>query len=137
MEYGAVLFRMVMMLAAVCAFALVTLRWGLRRFVAPRTANGPVEVVSRTVVEPRRAILVVRVGARHLVVGSSEAGMNLLTELEAGELAVAETTAQEHESTLASAPPTAWDGTPSRSFRALLLGARPAAASKPSPDEVN
>ena len=40
------------------------------------------EVVSRLPVEPRRSILVVRIGERHMVVGSSEAGFTKLGELD-------------------------------------------------------
>jgi flagellar biogenesis protein FliO len=126
MEYGAVLFRMVLMLAAVCAMAMVTLRWGLRRLVAPPGAGSPVEVVSRTVVEPRRAILVVRVGRRHLVVGSSEAGMQLLAEVTSEELAAGAVAHDLGDTARAR-----------RSFREVLGSRRPVDHDNPAEDEAN
>lgn len=81
MGYGMMLFRMVLMLGAVCALATVSLRWGLKRLSRVHRAGQSIEVVSRAVIEPRRAILVVRIGTRHLVVGTGEHGMTPLGEL--------------------------------------------------------
>ncbi len=81
MGYGMMLARMVFMLAAVCALAVITLRWGLKRLTHVHSAGQSIEVVSRAVIEPRRAVLVLRVGTRHLIVGTGEHGMTPLGEL--------------------------------------------------------
>ncbi len=81
MGYGMVLARMVFMLAAVCALAVITLRWGLKRLTHVTSAGQSIEVVSRAVIEPRRAVMVLRVGTRHLIVGTGEHGMTPLGEL--------------------------------------------------------
>lgn len=86
MGYGWLLFRMIVLLAIVCIFAYVVLRWGVRRFVAPDRQVGPMSVVARLPVEPRRSILLIKVGDRCMVVGSSEAGMTSLGEIPADEL---------------------------------------------------
>jgi len=61
------------------AFAALLLvgAWALRR-VEP--AGG--RVVLRLPLEPRRAVYVLEVAGRHLVVGSSEGGIQLLAELD-------------------------------------------------------
>ena len=56
------LLRMVFVLGAVCTLAYVLLKWGLKRFVVSGTSGGAMEVVARLAVEPRRTILVVRIG---------------------------------------------------------------------------
>lgn len=81
MGYGMMLARMVFMLAAVCALAIISLRWGLKRLTNVNSASQSIEVVSRAVIEPRRAVLVLRVGTRHLIVGTGEHGMTPLGEL--------------------------------------------------------
>lgn len=88
MGYGWLLFRMVVLLSIVCIFAYIVLRWGVRRFVAPDQQVGPMSVVARLPVEPRRSILLIKVGERCLVVGSSEAGMTSLGEIPADELEI-------------------------------------------------
>jgi flagellar biosynthetic protein FliO len=76
---------MVLVLIAICALAYVVLRWGLRRFqegVAPGPGSG-MRVVHRMGLEPRRSLYVVEVGRRFFLVGTSETGLTLLSELDA------------------------------------------------------
>jgi len=80
-NYGWVLFRMVLMLGAVCILAYASLRWGLKKWVTPEGKHGPMEVIARLPIEPRRSVLLVRVGTRAIVVGSSENGMQSLANL--------------------------------------------------------
>lgn len=84
MEFGWMFLRMIAVLAAVCALAFVMLRWGLRRFVPfDPSRSGRLEVVERLAVGPKRSILAVRAGREFLLVGSSEAGFELLGPLDA------------------------------------------------------
>lgn len=80
-NYGWVLFRMVMMLGIVCVLAYASLRWGLKKWVMPTSQDGPMEVLARLPIEPRRSLVLVRVGTRVLVVGNSESGMAPLANL--------------------------------------------------------
>lgn len=80
-SYGWVLFRMVIMLGIVCVLAYASLRWGLKKWVMPSAKEGPMEVLARLPLEPRRSLVLVRVGTRVLVVGNSETGMAPLANL--------------------------------------------------------
>jgi flagellar biogenesis protein FliO len=83
MGYGALLARMMLMLGVVCLLAVLSLRWGLKRYVNPASQNQALAVVARLPVEPRRTLLVVRVASRHLLIASSETGFTALGELSA------------------------------------------------------
>jgi flagellar protein FliO/FliZ len=75
---------MILALAAICAIAYVALRWGVRRFqdsTALRAAG--MRVVDRLGLEPRRSLYVVEVGGRYFLVGSSEGGLRLISEIDA------------------------------------------------------
>lgn len=82
--YGGILLKMVVSLVVVCAFAYLFLRWALKRF-SGSGGTGKMEVVARLAVAPNRSVLVVRVGDRHLIVGSGEQQLSLLGELSAEE----------------------------------------------------
>lgn len=102
MEYGWLLLRTLLVLAAVCALAYAILRWGLRRFVPSTTPRATdLEVIERLGVAPKQSLLLVRAGSRHLLIGSSEAGLQHLAELSADEL----TTKASRDGALASSDP--------------------------------
>lgn len=71
-------------LLGVCALAVVVLA-GARRLGVGRPA-GPVTLLGRLGLDGRRAVYLVRVGAKVYVVGASEAGLSSLGELPAAEL---------------------------------------------------
>lgn len=71
-------------LVLVCAVAVVML-WLARRAGVAR-AFGAAELVGQLPLEPRRAVYLVRIGARVLVVGASEAGLTKLSELDASDV---------------------------------------------------
>ena len=79
--YGYLLLRMTLMLAIVCALAIITLRWGLKRFLPSSSSPDSLQVVARLPLEPRRSLLVVRVATRHLLIATSEAGITSLGDL--------------------------------------------------------
>lgn len=80
MEVGLLFFRMILILAAVCALAAITLKWGLRRFLphAHRRPGGLLEVEERLALGPKQSIYVLRVGSQRHVIASSEAGIHAL-----------------------------------------------------------
>lgn len=80
--YGGMLLQMVLSLAIVCVVAFVALKWGLKRFTAHQSHDGLIKVLARHTLEPRRALIVAQVGPRYLILSSSEAGVQLVTELE-------------------------------------------------------
>jgi flagellar biogenesis protein FliO len=86
--HGAALLRMILSLTIVCAIAYAALHYLAKRVSSP-TGRGAdsLRVLARLPIEPRRSIFIVRVGARTLVVGSSEAGLETLSELTPAEAA--------------------------------------------------
>lgn len=68
-------------LGVVCLIAFVALRWLARRGVGQ--AAGPLRVVARCPLEPRRSVYVVEAAGRWFLVGVGEGPMSLLAELDA------------------------------------------------------
>lgn len=87
-SYGDLLVTSLVVLAAVClaAFAIVKLAG---RFLATGRARGAhlLDVVARVPLEPRRSLYVVAVAGKTLLVGTSEMGLSVLTELDGAEVA--------------------------------------------------
>ncbi|MDB4929326.1 MAG: hypothetical protein JWM10_1810 [Myxococcaceae bacterium] len=78
---GAALAQTLIALGAVCALAWWLLRWAARRGVG-RSPAGVIEVVDRVALDPRRSLLVVRVGPKVLLLGGSDGSLSLLSELD-------------------------------------------------------
>ncbi|HUQ04084.1 MAG TPA: flagellar biosynthetic protein FliO [Kofleriaceae bacterium] len=91
--YGALMLTSLLVLVLVCVVAWVALRL-VARWLEGRRAGGGVTVVARVPLEPRRALYVVEAGGRRLLIGSSEGGVSLVTEL-AAEASVDELAATE------------------------------------------
>lgn len=73
--------RVTLVLAGVLTLAWAGLRWGLPRFVGP-VAKGPIEVIARQSLEPRKTLYLVRTGGREMLLAASENGVALLREWE-------------------------------------------------------
>lgn len=86
--YGSLLFQMVISLGIVCLLAYLLLRYGLKRLLPDQNQQGQMEVLARLPLEPRRTLLVVKVGEKILVLASSESGIHPVSELTAQEAAV-------------------------------------------------
>jgi flagellar biosynthetic protein FliO len=85
--YGVALLQTLLALAAVCILAWVVLRWGARRGLGVGGTGGAVRVIERVALDPRRALYVVQVGERVLLLGTGDgAAPALLTELDPGAL---------------------------------------------------
>ena len=80
-SYGGILLRMILGLGAVCAIAFIALKWGLQRALMGKRGDHPIRVLARLPVEPRRSMMIIQVASRTLVIGASEAGMELVAEL--------------------------------------------------------
>ena len=70
-------------LGFVCGLAYVIFRWLLPRLHAVRPSGGMVRVVERVGLDARKSLLVVEVAGRWLLIASSEAGVQLVSELDA------------------------------------------------------
>jgi flagellar biosynthetic protein FliO len=97
--YGELLATSLLVLVGVCVLAFVLVRVARRYLGAPRGAGaGMLDVVARVPLEPRRSLYVVEVAGKALLVGTSEMGLTVLSELDrdavrarAGEVAAART----------------------------------------------
>ncbi|MBX3209197.1 MAG: flagellar biosynthetic protein FliO [Labilithrix sp.] len=83
-SYAGYIVQTVVTLLAVCALAFVVL-YGARRLGIGRP-RGPIELVGLLPLDARRAIYLVKVAGRVIVVGASEAGFTKLGDLSASEM---------------------------------------------------
>jgi len=86
-SYGDLLVTSLLVLGAVCVAAFVAVRL-FGRLLATGRARGAylLDVVARVPLEPRRSLYVVEVAGKTLLVGTSEMGLSVLTELDGSEV---------------------------------------------------
>lgn len=86
-SYGDLLVTSLLVLGAVCIAAYVAVRV-FGRLLATGRARGAhlLDVVARVPLEPRRSLYVVEVAGKTLLVGTSEMGLSVLSELDGGEV---------------------------------------------------
>src|SRR6185503_2777120 len=86
-SYGDLLVTSLLVLGAVCVAAFVAVRL-FGRLLSTGRARGAhlMNVVSRVPLEPRRSLYVVEVAGKTLLVGTSEMGLSVLSELDGGEV---------------------------------------------------
>ena len=86
-SYGDLLVTSLVVLVGVCIAAFVVVR-AFGRFLATGRTRGAhlLDVVARVPLEPRRSLYVVEVAGKTLLVGTSEMGLNVLSELDAAEV---------------------------------------------------
>jgi flagellar protein FliO/FliZ len=86
-SYGDLLVTSLIVLGVVCVAAFVAVRV-FGRLLSTGRARGAhlMNVVSRVPLEPRRSLYVVEVAGKTLLVGTSEMGLSVLTELDAHEV---------------------------------------------------
>ena len=100
--YGELLVSSVVVLGVVCVIAWAIVRFGARWIVGARGRARGMDVVARLPLEPRRSLYVVEVAGKTLLVGTSEMGLNVLSELD-GERVRADVEAARAEGGLAAA----------------------------------
>lgn len=86
-SYGDLLVMSLVVLGGVCVAAFVAVRL-LGRFLATGRTRGAhlLDVVARVPLEPRRSLYVVDVAGKTLLVGTSEMGLSVLSELDRAEV---------------------------------------------------
>ena len=86
-SYGDLLVMSLVVLGAVCVAAFVLVRL-VGRFLATGRVRGAhlLDVVARVPLEPRRSLYVVEVAGKTLLVGTSEMGLSVLSELDGDEV---------------------------------------------------
>jgi flagellar biogenesis protein FliO len=86
-SYGDLLITSIVVLAIVCVVAFATVKL-VGRFLATGRTRGAhlLDVIARVPLEPRRSLYVIDVAGKTLLVGTSEMGLSVLTELDAAEV---------------------------------------------------
>ena len=86
-SYGDLLVTSLVVLGGVCIAAFVVVRL-VGRFLATGRSRGShlLDIVARLPLEPKRSLYVVEVAGKTLLVGTSEMGLSVLSELDAGEV---------------------------------------------------
>ena len=86
-SYGDLLVTSLLVLGAVCIAAFIAVRL-FGRLLSTGRARGThlMDVVARVPLEPRRSLYVVEVAGKTLLVGTSEMGLSVLTELDGSEV---------------------------------------------------
>ena len=86
-SYGDLLMTSLLVLAAVCVAAFVVVKL-VGRVLATGRVRGAhlLDVVARVPLEPRRSLYVVEVAGKTLLVGTSEMGLSVLSELDGSEV---------------------------------------------------
>ena len=86
-SYGDLLVTSLLVLGAVCIVAFIAVRVFGRLITTGRTRGAHLmDVVARVPLEPRRSLYVVEVAGKTLLVGTSEMGLSVLSELDAAEV---------------------------------------------------
>jgi flagellar protein FliO/FliZ len=83
MNFFTMLLETLLALGLVCGLAYLVFRLVLPRLNTVRSANSMVRVVDRVGLDPRKSLYVVEVAGRWLLIGASEAGVHLVSELDA------------------------------------------------------
>jgi flagellar biosynthetic protein FliO len=86
-----VLLQTIVALAAVCGLAYLIFRVVLPRLqIVPNGSGGMIRVVERVGLDAKRSLFVIEVAGKWMLVGASENGVNLVSELDAAEAAAVE-----------------------------------------------
>jgi len=94
------LFQVVLVLAGILILAYFVLRHAIPRFFGlDNLRSGPMTVVARYSLEPRKNLYIVQVGKEFFLVGTSETNVQFLTSLDSAklELALAQSSMQTPE----------------------------------------
>ena len=93
--YGELLFSSMLVLALVCVGAWAVVWLGRRWLAGLRPGSHLLAIVARVPLEPRRSLYVVEVAGKTLLVGTSEMGLSVLSELD-GDVVRAELARRPH-----------------------------------------
>jgi flagellar biogenesis protein FliO len=81
------LVQVVLILGGVLLLAFFVLRFAIPRFFGiDHFRSGPISVVARFSLEPRKNLYIVQIGKEYFLVGTSETNVQLLTSLDSGKL---------------------------------------------------
>ena len=89
MDFTILFLQMLLALAVVCVAAVLILKYAVPRLSWAKKWQGHdrFEIISRFNIDAKHALYLVKVHQRFLLLGSSDSGLNLLTELNEAEVA--------------------------------------------------
>jgi flagellar biosynthetic protein FliO len=76
------LVQTIFMLAFICALAYIVIRL-LKRFGGAPASSNLIEVIDRVALDQRKGLYVIKVTGRYLLIGTSDNGVQLISELDA------------------------------------------------------
>ena len=88
--YGLYLVQTLLALGAVCLLAYVVLRYGVKRLYSAGRKGARMRVIEHLPLEPRRSVYLVQLGSRYLLLGTGEAGVRFLTDVDRDDVEGAE-----------------------------------------------
>jgi flagellar protein FliO/FliZ len=88
-ELLAPLFKTLLMLGVVLAIAYLTLHKGLGKLVARQNEGRRVKIVERVSLDPKRALYLVEIDGKQMLLGGSDTGVVHIKDLDAGDTAPA------------------------------------------------
>lgn len=89
MDFTTLFLQMLLALVVVCVAAVLILKYLVPRLSWAKKWQGHdrFEIISRFNIDPKHALVLVKVHRRFLLLGSSDSGLSLIKELEEGEIA--------------------------------------------------
>ena len=79
--------KLMLVLAGIVALGFAVLRYGLPRMAGlGQRASGPIQVVARLGLEPRKNLYIVKAGSEYLLIGTAENSVHMLSGLQADAL---------------------------------------------------
>jgi len=75
--------KLMLVLAGIVALAYATLRYWLPKLSGlQRQSDGPIQVVARMPLEPRKNLYIIKAGAEYLLVGTAENSVHMISALQ-------------------------------------------------------
>ena len=86
--------KLMLVLAGIVALAYAALRFWLPKISGlQQRANGPIQVIARMPLEPRKNLYIIKAGSEYLLVGTAENSVHMISALQADALEGYATTA--------------------------------------------
>ena len=86
--------KLLLVLAGIVVLAYAALRYWLPKLSSLQyKASGPIQVIARMPLEPRKNLYVIKAGAEYLLIGTAENSVHMISALDAGAIAGFQTAA--------------------------------------------
>ena len=87
LSFGWVLIKTILAMSFILALAYVVIRYLFPLFrMGAQTKGSRIKIIDRAGLEPRRALYIVQIGKKTVLLGTSEHGLSKLMDLQEGDL---------------------------------------------------